>query len=412
MTVEASSVEPDYRMGRRELLALTSAIIAVNAMGVDLMLSAFDEIRDEFALGAGSTETSRVITIYLLGMAVGQLFFGPVADRFGRKRALYAGVVVYILGAAGSALAASFGSLLVARLIWGLGAAAARVVASAIIRDRFEGAAMASAMSMVMAVFLLVPIIAPSFGAVLISVFPWRSVFWFAVIFALVIVGWSFRLRETLAPENRRELNPKAVASGYVQVARTPVTFGYTMASVFLQGGFITYLAGSESLISNVFDRQEQFPVIFGVVAVMFGGASVLNSRIVERLGIDTVVNRALVGVSGALALLLLITLLSSGHPNFWVFMPLLGFAMACFLLIQPNISAAAMLPLGAIAGSGAALTGATRIAGGAILGGVISEQIETSTTPMVVGLTVMVACCGSTVWLVRQGGVRAVIAR
>lgn len=137
-------------MGRKELLAIISAIMAFTAMAIDMMLAAFGDIRDDFGLGESSTETSRVVTVFLLGLACGQLIYGPVADRFGRKRALYAGAVIYIFGAVWCVFAPTFETLLIGRFVWGIGGAGARVVATSIIRDRFEGPAMASAMSNVM----------------------------------------------------------------------------------------------------------------------------------------------------------------------------------------------------------------------------------------------------------------------
>ncbi len=400
----------EYRMGRKELLALVSAIMAFTAMGIDLMLSAFDEMRVEFDLGVSSTETSRVVTVFLLGLAFGQLFYGPLADRFGRKRALYAGATIYIIGAIGSALAPTFDLLLASRFVWGIGAAGARVVATSIVRDRFEGAAMASAMSNVMAVFVIVPIVAPSVGALIVAVAPWRMVFWFCVLFAIVIVVWSLRMRESLNPANRRPLRAGVLVQGYAQVARTPVTFGYTMATVFIQASFTTYLASSEILTAQVFDREAQFPVIFGVVAILFGAAAIVNGRVVERLGIDRVVNRGFLTIGICLTALVLLTVLSDGTPNFWLFMPLIGMTLSSFMFLMPNLNSAAMTPLGEIAGSGSALTGAVRVGAGAVLGGYFSEQVATSVTPLVVGITLMTALAALSVWLVRMGGLRELL--
>ncbi|MFT7474179.1 MAG: DHA1 family bicyclomycin/chloramphenicol resistance-like MFS transporter [Verrucomicrobiales bacterium] len=397
-------------MGRKELLALISSIMAFTALGIDLMLPAFDEIREDFQLGLNSTETSRVITVYLLGMAFGQLLYGPIADRFGRKKALYTGAMIYIFGAIFCVFAGTFNELLAGRFIWGIGAAGARVVATSIIRDRFEGAAMASAMSNVMAVFVLVPIVSPSIGAVIISIAPWRAVFWSCVVFAIVVVVWSLRLRETLDPANRRPLSPGAIAGGYWKVASTPVTFGYTISTIFIQASFTSYLASSELLISEVFDREAQFPVIFGGVAIFFGVAALINGRVVLRLGIDRVVNRGFVVIGLLLTALVLVTLMSSGTPNFWLFMPILGLALSSFMFLMPNLNSAAMDPLGQIAGSGSALTGAVRVAGGAVLGGFISERVDTSVTPLVIGMTAMVALAGIAVWLVRGGGIRSIL--
>jgi len=398
-----SSAAEQPRMGRKELLAFISTIMAFTAMGIDLMLSAFDEIRSEFGLDPDSALTSRVVTVYMIGLALGQLVYGPLADRFGRKKALYAGALVYVAGAAGAALAPTFGALLAARFIWGAGAAGARVVATAIIRDRFEGASMASAMSNVMAVFVLVPVVAPSVGAGIIAILPWRSVFWFCVLFALGGVAWSLRLKETLNPDNRRELDVRTIVGGYRQVARTPITFGYTMATLFIQAAFVTYLASSELIIANVFDREAQFPIIFGVVAILFGIAAFINGRIVERLGIDRVVNRAFVGIAAALVALVGVTAAGAGEPSFWLFMPIVGLVLAGFMFLMTNLSSAAMVPLGAIAGSGSALTGATRTFGGALLAGLMSERIDDSVVPLVAAIIAMSAFAGATVWLTRK---------
>lgn len=397
-------------MGRRELIAMLSAIMAFTGIGIDVMLPAFDEIRLEFDLGATSTETSRLITVFFLGLAAGQLFFGPLADRFGRKATLYMGATVFVGGAIGAALAPTFGTLLVARFIWGIGSAGARVVATSVIRDRFEGAAMASAMSNIMAVFLLVPVVAPSIGAGIIAVLPWRSVFWFCALFAIAVVIWSMRLRETLDPANRRELDPRTIISGYMQVARTPVTFGYTAAAIFIQAAFVTYVASIELMVSNIFDRESLFPFVFGGVGALFGLAALINGSIVERLGIDTVVNRALAGISALIGALIILVAVSSGTPNFWLFMLIVGLVLSCFMFLMPNLGSAAMLPLGEIAGSGSALTGAVRIAIGAAIGGYFSEQIDTSVTPFVAAIAVLVACTAATVWLTRQGGVRGLL--
>jgi len=270
---------------------------------------------------------------------------------------------------------------------------------------------MASAMSNVMAVFVLVPIVAPSVGAAIIAVAPWRTVFWLCVFFAFVIVLWSLRLRETLDPSNRRALRPATIARGYLQVASTRVTFGYTIATVFIQASFTTYLASSEILTAQVFDREAQFPIIFGVVALLFGIAALINGRIVERLGIDEVVNRGFIVLAILLTLLVLVTFSADGTPNFWLFMPIVGLTLSSYMFLMPNLNSAAMEPLGAIAGSGSALTGAVRVAGGAVLGGFFSEQVATSATPLTVGLASMTALSGLSVWLVRRGGIRQLLA-
>ena len=394
---------PQYRMGQRELLTLMSAIMALMALGIDTMLPAFDEIREAFDLGDSSPRAGQVITVFFMGLAIAQLVWGPIADRFGRKPVLYAGSIIYVIGAVGSALAPTFELLLLSRFVWGLGAAGARVVATAIIRDRFEGSQMAKAMSQVMAVFMLVPILAPSIGAGLIAIFPWRSIFWFCAVFALAIGLWSLRMRESLDPGNRRPLELRSTADGYVEVARTPVTSGYTNATIFLQGVFTTYLASSELIISEVFDREDQFPLIFGLVALLFAAGAVLNGRIVVRVGVHRLVNMVYSMLIPTTMLLCAISILAGGRPSIWVYMPVLALTLSSFMFLMPNLNTAALGPVGHLAGTASAYGGAIRMAGGAVLGTIVSAFVSDSTTPFSIGISLL--CLGSwiTVLIVRR---------
>jgi DHA1 family bicyclomycin/chloramphenicol resistance-like MFS transporter len=382
---------------------MISAIMALTAVAIDLMLPAFDEIRETFGLRDGSADTGRVVTYFFFGLAVAHLVYGPLADRFGRKPIFYVGISIYVIGAIGSALAPTFGVLLASRFLWGVGAAGSRVIATAIVRDRFEGPVMARAMSQIMAVFVLVPVFAPTLGAGIVAVLPWQAAFWFCAIFAAAIAAWSLRLPETLDPSQRRTLSAGSTARGFAEVARTPVTAGYTVATVFLQGVFTVYLATSEAIISDIFGRREQFPVIFGVVAIGFGVAALANGRLVHRFGIDRVVATSL-GCILPLSLVLVVETLGAEEPSFWLFMPTLACVLSAFMFLLPNLNSAAMEPVGHLAGTASALTGATRLAGGAALGTVISSQVTDSVRPFAIGLAAMCFAAGISVLVVRMG--------
>lgn len=373
---------------------MISAIMALMALGIDLMLPAFDDIREAYDLGASSPETAKVITVFFLGLAVAQLVYGPLADRFGRKPVLYLGSIIYLAGAVGSALAPTFELLLVSRFVWGIGAAGSRVVATAIVRDRFEGTAMAKAMSQVMAVFMLVPVLAPTIGTGIIAILPWRSVFWFCAVWAVVITLWSLRLRESLDPANRRPFRFVSTMRGYTEVARTRVTAGYTISTIFLQGVFTSYLASSELLITDVFDREAQFPIIFGLVASLFAVGAIVNGRVVERVGIHRLINGVYAILIPLTALSVIVSLTSAGRPSFWLFMPLLGLTLGTFMFLMPNLNTAALGPVGHLAGTASALSGSARMAGGAVLGTLVSSQVSDSTTPFSIGVALL--CLGS----------------
>jgi len=378
--------------GRNETLAMLSAVMALMAMAIDLMLSAFDEMRVTFGLDPTSNEVAGVVTVFFMGLAVAQLFFGPITDRFGRKSVLYASVAVYILGAVGSALAPTLPLLLVARFVWGIGAAGARVVATAVARDLFEGVEMARAMSQIMAVFVLVPVIAPTVGAGIVAVLPWRAVFWACAIWAIAMAAWTRRLPESLPPERRRRLDRSDIASAYAEFARTRSTLWFSIASVFLQSVFTMYLASAELIVSEIFGRRSAFPMVFGVIAIGFGVAALVNGRVVGRFGVRPVMNAMLVSLIVGSVLLVAVTLAFGGTPTFWVFMPLLGLLLAQFMFLMPNMNAEALEPVPHIAGTASSLSGGLRMAGGAILGGVVASRIDTSLTPFALAFLVFVA--------------------
>lgn len=388
----ASTVDQaDLGVGPRELVVLISSLMALMALGIDLMLPGFDDIREAFDLGEGSNQVGQVITFYFFGLAVAQLLFGPLADRYGRKPVLYFGIGVYIAGAAASALAPSFGFLLAARVLWGIGAAAARVVATAIIRDRFVGDQMARAMSQVMAVFVLVPVFAPLIGAGIIAVLPWQAMFWACAVWALVIAAWSTRLSETLNPANQLPLSAGNIGRAFREVLSIRLAAGYTLASVFMQAVFTMYLASSELMISEIFGRGNQFPIIFGVVAIGFGIAAVVNSRMVERYGIDGMVGFALKAQFVLAPLLVAVAVLGNGRPSFWLFMPFLTLILSLFMLLMPNLNTAAMIPVGHIAGSASALMSAVRVGVGSVIAAVLTQYISDSVTPFAVATCALV---------------------
>jgi MFS transporter, DHA1 family, multidrug resistance protein len=379
------------KLSERELLTMISAIMALMALAIDMMLPAFSDMRREFRLAEGSNEVAQVITVFFFGLAVAQLFYGPLADRYGRKPILYSGIVIYLVGAVGSALSPSLEWLLVSRFVWGVGAAGARVVATAIVRDVFSGTRMAKALSQIMAVFVLVPVIAPTLGAGIILVLPWRSIFWACVVWTIIVTVWSFRLPETLDPVNRRPLEARVIADGYRTVASNRLTAGYTLATVFLQGVFTTYLATSELIIGEIFGRGDQFPLVFGAVALLFGMGAFANGNLVGRVGLTRLTHRVAITLLAGTILLVAISLATDGRPPFWLFMPLLGLSLSLFMFLMPNLNSAAMAPLGEVAGSASSLTGAARMAGGAVLGGIASGMVTDSVTPFAVSMLVFV---------------------
>ena len=199
-----TSARTSRNLGDVELIALLAFIMSLGALGVDLMLPAFGDLRAAFDLPADSTRVAGIITAYVIGTALGTLAYGPLSDRFGRKPALWVGFVLYGLGAAGSALSPSLGAMVASRVLWGIGAAGPRTMALSIIRDQYEGDEMAKRMSTIFAIFIVVPIFAPGLGALILAVGPWQWVFWACVLAVPAVAVWTMRLPETLHPAHRR----------------------------------------------------------------------------------------------------------------------------------------------------------------------------------------------------------------
>ena len=363
---------------------LVSLMMAVSALSIDLMLPAFAAMRDSFGLDPDSTEIAGIVTAFLLGLAVAQLAYGPLADRFGRKPVLYGGFAIFAVGAAGAALAPSLTWLLAARFVWGIGAAAPRVLGVTIIRDVYEGDRMARAMSFVMAIFIIVPIFAPFVGALIVAVAPWRWVFWFCVLYVTVIAVWTMmRLPETLNPAHRIAGNPRAIVAAIREVTRHPRTMSYGAMSIFLFGAFITYLSTSEIIISDVFRRPNLFPIIFGGLATVAGLSVLTNTRVISRLGTRRALHRLLVGYLLAAIVVLALALAWDGRPPIVVF--IVGFAvlMAMHSMLIPTVNTYAMGPVGHVAGSASAVLGTVATAGGALIGALLSPTFNGTILPL-----------------------------
>ena len=226
----------------RQVIVFLAFLSIILTFGIDSVLPAFDEIREQFELKPGSGEVSLVITWYLLGMAAGQLLWGLLSDRFGRRSILVVGLGLYGLGALGAGLAPNMTGLLTMRFVWGLGAASPSATRLAIARDLYSGDQMARVVSFVMAVFLLGPAITPAVGEGILLIGDWRLVCFSAAPLAALAVFWSVRFGETLPRSSRRPIDLGATGRGIRAVLLTRVTIGYTLALMFTFGAFFVYL--------------------------------------------------------------------------------------------------------------------------------------------------------------------------
>ena len=370
-------------MGFGQFVALIAAMMATNALAIDSMLPAMPQIGD--ALGvATDNERQWILTAYLLGFGAAQIVYGSLADRFGRKPVLLVGLAIYVVFAAACAFATSFEMLLTARALCGVGAAATRVLSVSIVRDCYSGRQMARVMSLSFIVFLGVPIVAPSIGQAILLVAPWPWIFGVLSIFGLAVITWSAaKLPETLHPEDRVPLDPGPVLAAFRECLTNRVAVGYTLAATLVLGGLFGFLNSAQQVF-DVLGAGTAFPLIFAGIAGGIALASLINARIVDRLGMRLVSHTALMGYIAFAVVHALVAL--SGHETLWTFSLLQAGMMFCFGLVMSNFGSIAMEPLGHLAGTAASVQGFITTIGGALFGFWIGQLFDGTTVPLTLG--------------------------
>lgn len=397
-TTSGSAVNP--RHSDRSATIYLAFIGILIAFGIDVALPAFDEI--EADLPTGGASISLVVTLYFVGMAVGQLFYGPISDRFGRRPALLVGLGLYVVGALASAVAPSFGVLLGARLLWGLGAAAPASLRMAMARDLFEGDQMARIVTIVMAVFMIGPIFVPIVGELILAVAPWPGVFLAAMTMAILVMGWTMWFGETLPPDRRRPLEMRPLAEATSAVFSTRVTIGHILAQTFAGAAFFSFLGSSQPIIDRIYGREDQFVFFFGGGGVLMVIALLINNRLIVAHGARkmTWIGSAILVIAATIGLIL--TLLADGTPSVWVWFGWIAVANTMATTLSPMCSALALQPMGEQAGTAASVLGVITLAGGAGLGAIIDASIVDTVTPIAVGYLV---CGVLTVLALRWAG-------
>lgn len=376
----------------REFLAILALCMGMGAVSVDLLLPAFPDMRADLGLAPGSTDISVVITAFFVGVAAGQLAYGPLSDRFGRRRLLQVGMVVFLVGAIAAAFAPSLGTLVAARFVWGAGAAAPRSLAIAMVRDTYEGDRMARTMSLLMAIFLLVPVVAPSIGTGILELTTWRGIVGAQIAVATALTVWTLRLPETLHHDDRRAVSPRSLLQAARVVATNRAAVGYGIGVSALFGVLTGFVGSAEVLFDEVFEQGDRFALLFGGIGLILAAGSLLGGRLVTRFGLASVLVAACVYVAVAAALLLTIVLATDGSPPLWAFFLGLGLFLPGVMVLIPNANTAAMAPLGHVAGMGAALLGFVSTAIGAVLGSIIDGAFDGTVTPFATYAAVYVA--------------------
>jgi DHA1 family bicyclomycin/chloramphenicol resistance-like MFS transporter len=371
------------RPGFHEFVALIAGLMAINSLAIDAMVPALPAIGRSLQI-LTENERQLVVTFYMLGFGATQIVYGPLSDRYGRKPVLMTSLVLYVAFALLCAASGSFFLLLTARLLQGMAAASSRVLTVSIVRDRFEGARMARLMSLAFMVFLLMPVLAPSFGQLILLVASWRAIFFGLATFATIMLAWSLlRLPETLHPEYRRPLSPGSIAAGARETLTNRQSLGYTFAFTLLMGALIGYILSIQQIVFDVFHRPALIAITFAGIAGPMAITSYANSRLVERLGTRRIAH---FGLSAFTLVALAHFLIAMRGESLGAFIVLQAATMACFGLSSANFGALAMQPMGHIAGTASSVQGAIGTICGALLGLAIGQCFNGTILPMVGG--------------------------
>jgi len=378
------------RLGRRESVVLLAALMSLNAIGIDAMLPALPAIAHSLGASAAN-EQQLVIISYMIGFGVGQLFWGPLADRFGRRPLLVAGLLLFALFTLGCVVATSFPLFIAGRVAMGAAAASTRVLVTAIIRDLFEGEAMARVMSLVFMVFMVVPVLAPSVGQAVLLIGPWQAIFGALMLYAGVLLGWALiRLPETLHPEDQRSLDIGSVLETTRLVLLDRLAVGYTLASTALFGALSAYVASIQQIVADAFHATQWLPLVFAACAAPMSAAAFTNSRIVGRFGLRRVGHAGMIGfllIGGAHWMVA-----RAGDESLGLFIIMQGAALVAFALCSSNFSTLAMTNMGAFAGTASSIQGVIGTIGGALIGLAIGQAFDGTVVPFLAGMTMTAA--------------------
>ena len=369
------------RMSFNEFVAFIAACMALNALAIDVMLPALPDLDTAFLLG-DPNRAQAVIAVYLLGMGLSQLFYGPLSDHFGRRPVLLGGLALFSVAGLLSALTPSFGMLLAARFVQGLGAGAPRVIALSLARDSYSGRQLGRVMSLAMMVFMIVPVLAPSIGQLILLVAPWRWAFGALVVGGGAVLVWTLlRLQESLPVERRRPMSPASVYDGFRITVTTRSAVGYMLALGLVFGGQMGFVTSAEQIFSDVFDAGHSFSLLFALVALAMSVAAFANSRLVMRFGMRRL------AIAGLIALVTLngIHLALAWHHNesLPVFMLMQAGSMFVFGFLGANLNTLAIEPLGHVAGTASSAIGFFSTVCGALLGFAVGQLFDGSVVPL-----------------------------
>ena len=392
MNTEANIPPPKPAIGPTEFITLMAMLMSLMALAIDAMLPALDLIG--LSLGVENPNDNQlIISSLFLGMAMGLMLYGPISDSYGRKITLYLGVSIFLIGDVISILSDDFSLMIIGRLCQGFGAAACRVITIAMIRDRFDGPKMAKVMSLIMMVFIMVPVLAPSVGQVILLFASWRAIFLLLLAFALIGVIWlHLRQPETLAIEKRLPFSLRVIGQGISETLKHPQSRTYTIAAGIMFGAFIGYLSSAQQILQIQYQLDSTFSLYFGFLALAIGMASFANSKLVMIFSMEKLCVIALSLISLLSLLFFFYASSYNGQPPLVALMSYLSLTFFCLGILFGNFNTLALHPLGHIAGVATSVISTLQTLLSVMVGYVVGQAYDGGVLPLVTGFLI----CGA----------------
>ncbi|MFT4940783.1 MAG: DHA1 family bicyclomycin/chloramphenicol resistance-like MFS transporter [Paraglaciecola sp.] len=373
-------------IGLFEFVTLMALMTSLVALSIDSVLPALTQIGMDLGV-TDPRQNHLIVSLFFVGMALGQLYYGPLSDDKGRRYVIISGLIVFAIGSLICMNAGSLEVMLIGRVIQAFGVSGPRIATLAVIRDKYEGEAMARVMSFIMMVFILVPMLAPIFGQTILFWFSWQHIFSSFLIYGLFIGLWFFvRQPETLPKEKRLPFSWSQLWVSSKFILSNKLVMFYTLSSGTIFGGFLAYISSSQTLFQDIYNTGELFPMYFAMLAFSIGLASFINGNLVMRLGMRKLCTWAMIGWLVFSSVLTTLCLVYDGIPPLWQFVSVMFCAFFCIGILFGNINAMAMQPLGEMAGLGAAIIGSLSSIISVPAAIFVSSFIDSSITPVALG--------------------------
>jgi DHA1 family bicyclomycin/chloramphenicol resistance-like MFS transporter len=380
----------DKPTNRFYLILILGLLSAIGPFSIDMYLPAFPDI----AKGLHTTVSQVMLSLssFFIGISVGQFIYGPLLERFGRKKPLYVGLTIYLLASLGCALAASVQALIALRLLQALGGCVGMVAARAMVRDLFEVKENAKVFSTLMLVVAVSPIVAPTAGGYVTAMLGWRWVFALLMIVnALILAGIYFLVPESKKPDPNFSLKPRPILNNFASIIVHPQFYTYALTAAISAAGLYAYIGGSPSVFMDLFHVSEkQYGWIFALIAMGLIGSSQINSLLLRTYTSEQIIKVALACQS--FVGLVMVTLALTGYSELFTTIFLIFLFLCCQGFTFPNASALSLAPFGHNAGSASALLGGIQMSIGACTSALVSVFQNNTAVPM----TGVMACCAT----------------